>query len=254
MTESVAHGVLDHLLIRLSVLARLQVGEVIVLEDEGGWVLQPSSAWQSAGRRLLALVRWRAWQPQRRVFLKSVRETIDLLIEHSSLMMRAGAFHKASDPTTQTLTVTAIGQLSSAERSELLKTLRTLQMVSTALFESLHGLYTMIYNEPYSADQTWCAELNLKVIDEIRHFLDQLYRRLDPETAKRVLPFLSQSTGTSSSSTTGPVFLLADQMAARVRNASSSTPVPVPLAPLAPMPSNTLPPVPGTKSNASASK
>src|SRR5687768_241434 len=109
---------LEPFLIRLKVLAQVQPGGVVVLDDAGQWLLQPNSTFRSAMRKLWSFVNQKPIQSQRSAFLKSAKETVRLLIKHCSLLMRTIPFLKAVDSATGSLTAAAVATLSSAEVTE----------------------------------------------------------------------------------------------------------------------------------------
>lgn len=198
---------LEPFLVRLKVLAQAQAGDIVVLDDAGQWLLQPSSTVRSALRKLWAFVMQKPIQPQRSAFLKSAKETVRLLIKHCLLLMRTAPFLKAIDPGTGSLASSAVATLPPLEMAEFEFALQSLHTVATHLHGGLAGLITLKAHEPYASDLTWCSELTVMVVDAILQFLDQVYRRLGADYAARVLPFLPHHTSS-------PISALAAQMAA----------------------------------------
>jgi hypothetical protein len=222
---------LEPFLIRLKVIAQIQRGDVVVLDDAGQWLLQPNSTFRSGLRKLWAFVVQKPIQPQRSAFLKSAKETVRLLIKHCSLVMRTSPFLKALDPASGIVSQAAVAALAAAEVTEFEFVLQTLQSVSIHLFDGLRGLILMKHHEPYAGDLTWCSELTVMVVDAIVQFLDQVYRRLGPQHAARVLPFVFNTPAGSVAANASPILALTAQMMA---DASASA-----LAASAPQPSPT---------------
>jgi hypothetical protein len=202
MADLNCFNTLKPFLIRLKVLAQVQPGDVIVLDDAGQWMLQPNSTMRSGMRKLWSFMAQKPIQSQRSAFLKSATETVDLLIRHCYLLMRTVPFLKAIDSTSQSLSPASVASLSAGEVGDFEFVLQTLQTVSTHVHDGLRGLVVMKNNEPYASDLTWCSELTVVVIDAIVQFLDRIYRRLGLEYAQRVLPFLkTKATGQSVTAT-----------------------------------------------------
>src|SRR5688572_26623742 len=106
---------LEPFLIRLKVLAQVQPGDVVVLDESGQWMLQPNSTIRSAMRKLWAFAMGKSIQPQRSAFLKSAKETVRLLIKHCSLLMKTMPFLKAMETSESALSPLNAANLTSTE-------------------------------------------------------------------------------------------------------------------------------------------
>ncbi len=203
---SACFDALEPFLVKFRVLAQLAPGEVIVIDESGHWTLMMASSWRSGLRAFWSFIRGQHLPPQRQTFLAAARETVRTVQRHVSLLMRTAVFLRAMD-SNGCLSREVVSRMPVADIEEIEAALHTLHSVCAHICDGLRGIAVMKASDPYGKDATFCSEVDVTIKDALLHFMDSVHRRVGPDYASRVFPYLP-SAGTTKQyawAPTGPV-------------------------------------------------
>jgi hypothetical protein len=186
---SACFDALEPFLVKFRVLAQLAPGEVIVIDESGHWTLMMASSWRSGLRAFWSFIRGQHLPPQRQSFLAAARETVRTVQRHVALLMRTAVFLRAMD-SNGCLSREVVSRMPVADIEEIEAALHTLHSVCAHICDGLRGIAVMKASDPYGKDATFCSEIDVTIRDSLLHFLDSVHRRVGPDYASRVFPYL----------------------------------------------------------------